>query len=237
MKQKNVALFICSAAFLLAVILSVSPIFAQEISREVTPFDLSVSPPTAYLKINPGNNAVHTITAKNNGTETLTVTPKLVSFSADGETGQPRLTNISDFPYLDQERTAFETLELQPGATAQLTLHVAVPATAENREYPLTVLFESNASSNKGSTTVTPISGIAGSNIIVLISDTDALENVLSIESFGGPRVIDSFGRLEFSPVVKNNSYAAALASGSATLSNWRGKEITSYQLAPAVVL
>lgn len=213
------------------------PIYAQEEIREVTPFDVSVSPPTAYLKINPGNNSVHTIAVKNNGTEELIVTPKLVSFSADGETGQPRLSDTSDFPYLDQDRTSFETLTLPPGATAQLTLHFSVPASAENREYPLTVLFESTASNIPSSSTVTPIAGITGSNIVVLISNSETLENVLTVEDFGSYHVIDSFSRLEFSPLIKNNSFAASVASGSATLYNWRGKEITTYQVSPTVVL
>lgn len=206
------------------------------LDRPVTPFDLSVSPPTAYLKINPGNNAVHTITLKNNGQAELVVTPELVSFSANGTTGHPTLSNTSEFPYLNQERTSFETLTLPPKATAQLTLHFSVPATAENREYPLTVLFHSQAA-NAPDAAVTPVSGKLGSNLIVLVSDESTLLNTLTVESFGKQYFVDSLSALEFSPVVKNNSYAAAVSSGSATLYNWRGQEVARYEIEPTVVL
>lgn len=203
-----------------------------------TPFDLSVIPPTAYLKIKPGNTAVHTITLKNKGTSKLAVTPSMVSFSADGKTGKPVLGQSADFPYLDTDHTSFETLELPPGSTAQLTLHFSVPATAEDKEYPLTVLFQADKSSDTNvNPSFTAVSGTIASNIIVLISQTNTLENRFSVQDFGQMQFVDSFSSLNFSPTIKNNSFAAAAASGSASLRNWRGSQVASYQINPSVIL
>lgn len=211
---------------------------AQDRDQPETPFDLSVIPPTAYLKIKPGNNAVHTITLKNNGTNKLSVTPSLVSFTTDGKTGRPVLGQSSDFPYLDTDQTSFDTLELPPNTTAQLTLHFSIPAMAEDKEYPLTVLFRADRSSDSNENpSLTAVSGTVASNIIILVSKTGTLENRFTVQDFGQMHFADSFSSLNFSPTVKNNSYAAAAASGSATLTNWHGDQVASYQINPTVVL
>lgn len=206
--------------------------------RDPTLYDLSVSPPTAYLKIHPGNSAVHTITLKNNGQAELVVQPQLVDFSADGKTGQPVLSMTSTFPYIDQDKTSFDSVGLKPGATAQLTLHFSVPATAEDREYPLSVLFK-GSSPEEASTdsSLSPVAGIIASNVIVLVSRAEFLENRFTVDSFNSPAFIDSFAELATSPIVKNNSYAAAVASGSATITDWKGTKVAQFDVSPSVIL
>lgn len=198
-------------------------------------YDLSVSPPTGYLRIRPGNLALHTIVLKNNGTSAISVTPKLVDFVSDGVSGQPILSNNSSFPYLDLDKTSFENVVLNPGSTAQLTLNFSVPSTAENQEYPLTVLFEAKLADQ--SSDDTKVTGTIGSNIVVLVSDTEFLEQQFTVDSFATAPVIDSFQPLAFAPVIKNNSYAAGIASGSAQITNWQGTIIAQYEILPEVVL
>jgi hypothetical protein len=224
-------------ALLFSALVSPNHTSAQEQPRESTPFDLSISPTTAYLKLNPGNVSAHSITIKNNGIDTLSVTPTLVSFYADGTTGNPVLSGTSEFPYLDMDKTSFNPLELPPKATAQLTLHFSVPASAEDKEYPLTVLFNTKNTTPPSDPSLTPVSGTIGSNIIVLVSNKEFLEDTFTVESFAKHHFIDSFAKLKFAPVVKNNSFAAAAASGSATLKDWRGNTIANYEITPTVIL
>jgi hypothetical protein len=237
MKKQNIYHTIALFTLLFCALIRPSHIKAQEDTGETTPFDLSISPPTAYLKLNPGNVSAHSITLKNNGTVTLSVTPTLVSFYADGATGNPVLSQTSEFPYLDMNKTSFETLKLPPKATAQLTLNFTVPASAEDKEYPLTVLFKAENTSPSGDPSLSPVSGTIGSNIIVLVSNQEFLQDTFTVESFTKHHFVDSFARLEFTPIVKNNSFAAAAASGSAVLKNWRGNTVAEYEIAPAVVL
>ena len=211
-------------------------VLAQESQTPTTDYNLSVTPPTAYIKLHPGNLAVHTVTVKNNGLVALTVTPQLVDFSSDGKTGQPVLGDSNTFPYLDLNKTSFEPVVLQPGQAAQLTLHFSVPSTAGDREYPLSVMFK-GAQSNQPPSDQTAVSGIVVSNIIVLVSKTGTLENLFSVESFQTPRLIDSFKDISFAPLVKNTSFAAAVASGSATIIDWQGKKVAQFEVLPAVIL
>lgn len=238
MKKQYRQTILFTALLLLGIVYLRMPSMVRAQNGASSSFDLSVSPPTAYLKIKPGNVAVHTITLKNNGTTALTVQPSLVSFTGDGETGKPVLSTTLDFPYLDLDKTSLDSLKLPPGATAQLTLHFSIPATAENKEYPLTILFKASDTNGQAATEfLTPVSGTIGSNLIILISDTGLLENLFSVEKYSKKNFIDSFNKLEFTPVLRNNSYASAVSSGSATISNWRGQKIAEYEIAPSVIL
>lgn len=218
-------------SFFLASVLTAQTALAQSTDL----YNLSITPPTAYLKIHPGNVSLHTITVKNNGQASVTVTPKLVDFVSDGATGKPILANNSSFPYLDLDKTSFDKVTVAPGQSARLTLHFSIPSTAENHEYPLTVLFEARLPDEAQNDT--KVAGTIGSNIVILISDTDTLEQQFDISSFNTGNVIDSFQPLEFSPLVKNNSYAAGVASGSAQITNWQGTVVAQYEVLPEVVL
>ena len=198
-------------------------------------YDLSVNPPTSYLRIHPGNVALHTITLKNNGQTTISVLPKIVDFVSDGSTGQPILSKNSSFPYLDLNKTSIEKVQLPPGKTAQLTLHFSVPSTAENREFPLTVLFEAKLPDEPE--LETKVTGTIGSNLVVLVSDSDFLDQQFTIDSFSNKPFIDSFQPLQFSPAVKNNTFAASIASGSAKITNWQGTVVAQYDILPEVIL
>jgi hypothetical protein len=59
--------------------------------------DLVIDPPTIYLTVRPGESIVHRVAIKQNGVLPLKITPRLVSFTTDGKTGQPQLKNDTDF--------------------------------------------------------------------------------------------------------------------------------------------
>jgi len=219
------------------------------------PISLTVAPATAYLKVGPGNTALHSITLTNDGTYPIRVTPKLVSFDADGKTGQPVLKETHHFPYLDEDKTSFQPLNLQPNQTAQLTLHISVPPQAEKLEYPLTVLFaaepaadHANGGLNEGQGISSPtkiestqsstrLAGTIGSNLIVLITSETEPQPHLRITDWQSWPVVDSFGEITVRPIIQNDSYAASVASGSAVIKDWRGKAVASFLIEPTVIL
>ena len=119
---------------------------------------------------------------------------------------------------------------------------MTAPAGAKEQEYPLTILFHqqspiANASSNLDTSQAkTQVSGSIGSNLIVLVSDQD-LDPQLQVKSINSPWLVDTLGSMEFTPVLENQLVSAAVASGSASVSNWQGKKLATWQIFPDVVL
>lgn len=232
-KQCRAIKYLLVVVFFLIGNAATSVVHAQT-SSELT---MSVKPVRAYLKIHPGNRSAHTVNIKNTGTIPLTISPSIVDFAPDGRTGSPVLQETTTFPYLDLENNDLSPIQLAPGQEGRLTLSFSVPADAPSQEYPLSILFSANSSNqefsiNSNSTTT----GIIASNLVVLVTDQNPEKNI-TIKSFNSTRFIDSFGSISFSPLAENASFAAATASGSATITNWRNKEIASFPLYPDTIL
>ncbi len=208
------------------------------VAAQTTGFSLVVAPAQAYLKILPGNRATHTITLENAGDETLEVIPKVLDFATDGKTGVPSLLGKTEFAYLNLTEDLYQPILLPPKGKAQLTLSFTVPAGAKNKEYPLSVLFSADKQGASQTTINTsPVTGSVVSNLVVLVADESATSKKLTLYDSGAPQFVDSFSDITFAPVVKNESYAATIASGSATLLDWRGKTVAHFPFYPESVL
>lgn len=199
---------------------------------------VTVSPATAYLKILPGNRETHTITIVSQSSQVLEITPKIVDFRPDGRTGQPILSDTTNFPYLVDGTSRFPPIILQPKERAQLTLAFNPPPGSPDKEYPMTVIFTARPAST-GITTdsASDISGAVASNIIVLISKEQEPSPQVSIKDFGTFRLVDSFGMISLKPIAENESFAAIVASGSASIKNWQGKPLAEFPLYPDSIL
>ncbi len=198
-------------------------------------YDVTISPPVAFIKLKPGSKAAHTLSIVNNGSATVTLTPRIVDFSADGETGRPILADDHTFPYFAMASAQMKPLTMDPGAKAQLTLAFSVSASAPDKEYPLSILFESSAKT--GAEGTSPVVGTVGSNLIVLVSEKDFPDRKLLISDFGAPKFVDSLRSLTFAPTVKNEQFSAGIASGSATITSWTGKKVAEFDIYPDAVL
>ena len=197
-------------------------------------FDLSVTPATAYIRLRPGTSATHVITLENSGTQNITIKPRIVDFKPDSGTVIPQSTLT--FPYLEVPSAGFQPLTLQPGQKSQLSVKISPPVEAIEKEWYLSILFESfsdNESLELNSSIVKPS---VGSNLIILIAQKDH-EEFLKITNFGVAKIIDSFRSLQFNPEIYNPGAQAVVASGSATLSNWKGKVIYSAPFYPDVLV
>jgi len=203
--------------------------------------DLTISPPISYLHVPQGTSRTHTIVIENNNDHSVVVTPKIVDFSSNGKTGQAIISNTLSFPYikLDEKVT---TLTIPAHKKAQLTLYIDIPNNEEDKEYPLTVLFftkndKTTKFTSSQNDSFSQISGAVGSNLIVLVSKDNKLNNVLKINNINTPLIIDSFTKLKFIPLVTNNSLASQTASGSAKIFNWKKQTVAEFEIYPDMIL
>lgn len=206
-------------------------------------FDVTVSPPTAYLNLLPGNQASHAITLTNTSQQELRIIPKLVdSFPADFSS-VPQFGNSLTFPYLVAEKTSLDPLVIPAGGTGVLTLFFDVPLNALPAEFSLTTLFASTQadadvlgntlSTNNSESLVT---GVVASNLVIYIGEQSATPQ-LQITDMGTPLIVDSLRPLTSLPIVRNFGAHASIASGSATITDWRNQDLVTSQLFPMVVL
>ncbi len=234
------------AVIVCGVLVLVSCARAATAARAQTTFSpeaigFTVTPPTSYIRVKPGSQTTHTITLENISRRTLLIQPRIVDFSTDGRSGAPILQNFTTFPYLQFQdgrtlEAGFDKVELRPEQKAQLTLLIGVPPTAEEKEWPLTVLFFAENTTVGVPDSNALLQGSLGSNMIVLVSTESELSRRLSIIDADVPHFTDSMRPLTLQPIFKNKHYAATVASGSASLSDWRGTTITR-ELYPDVIL
>jgi hypothetical protein len=204
-----------------------------------TDISLSVSPPISYLQVPPGTTRNHTVVLENKSDKAITVTPSIVDFSPDGKTGRAIISNELSFPYITFGISDIKDLSIPAHKKAQLTLYMDIPQDASEREYPLTILFfsKNETPAFKINESNSKITGAIGSNLVVLVSKESKLSQVLRVIDTNTPRFIDSFGRIEFSPLVKNESFASVAASGSAKILNWKKDIIVEFDIYPDIVL
>lgn len=198
--------------------------------------DVSISPSVSFLKLQPGSSAVYAITVENTGSKQVTLKPTIVDFKSDNLTGVPVLTRVLTFPYFEDIDT-LPTLTLKPGETAQAQLNMTIPAGAPNAEYPMTILFETPEDSVPTLPGQVGSQAQIGSNLIILVTNETETPTDVSIDSLQTSPFIDSFRPITFSPLVRNNSFAGTVASGSAEIKNWRGATVAEFNFPEQVVL
>jgi len=203
--------------------------------------NLSVSPPISYLQVPPGTTRNHTIVLENNSDNTVTIIPSIVDFSSDGKSGRAIISNELSFPYITFGMSNIKELSIPAHKKAQLTLYIDVPKNANEREYPLTILFFSKKSIPTPAFTVnessSQISGAIGSNLVVLVSNESKLSQILTVLKLNTSRIVDSFGKIEFSPLVRNEGFASVAASGSARILDWEKNTLAKFDIYPDIIL
>lgn len=201
--------------------------------------ELIVSPPVSYLHVPPGTQKNHVITLENPSAQAITVTPKVVDFTTDGKSGQVIVLDSLSFPYISSGKSGqIGELTIPANSKAQLTLHIDIPNDAAEKEYPMTVLFiskEQNSYSNK--TLYSQVKAGIGSNLIVLTSYSNKLGTALSIVDLQKTTLVDSFSKIRFAPIVKNDTLATVTASGSAQIINFNEKIVAEFTVHPDNIL
>ncbi|MBP7875481.1 hypothetical protein KA012_00610 [Candidatus Woesebacteria bacterium] len=235
MKRTNHVLPLITLVLVVFTIATVSLTTAAQAQAQqiIQRFTLSVSPGTAYLKMKPGSTTIHTVILRNKSAEKVTITPRVVDFEADGTSGTPILQETSTFPYLANRDEVLSTITIDPDQQANVPFVIHPPDNAPPQEYHLTILFDQESVGESIASALVPS---VGSNLIVLVSDADP-NAALKVVSLQRPIVVDSFRPLSFRPIAENLGQAAALASGSAVIRDWRGIIVADVPIYPDVVL
>lgn len=204
-----------------------------------TALDLSITPPTTYFNIKPGETKQHTILIKNTGSADLLIQLSLSDFHSDNTTGFPTLSGSSSFAFLKirDEKINWKTdFLLKQGAEKKIIFDLAIPETASNGEFPLTILV---SGSKLGAQIAgqSPITGMVGTNLIVLIASSDQDQSQLNLQSLTTPRIIDSLQTIKFTAKFVNSGKHAAPIQGRARITNLFGSEVKRYLLYPDMVL
>lgn len=240
MKQLS-NLFTLSTLWLVGALLSVTICFPTISFAQTaeTALDLSITPPTTYLNLKPGETKQHTVLIKNTGSADLLVQLNLSDFQSDNSTGFPTLTGSSSFAYIKirDEKIDWQTdFLLKQGAEKKVTLELNIPENATLGEYPLTLLVSGSKLGAKIAGQ-SPITGMIGSNLVVLIASSDQDQSNITLKSFSGKTIIDSLQSLRFSVSFENTGTHAAPIQGRAKITNMFGTEVRRYLLYPDMVL
>jgi hypothetical protein len=201
---------------------------------------LAITPPVAYLQIQPGQTLNHTVTLEYEGDEPIMVSPQLVDFKT-GEQGQGVvLQSELTFPYLTQatRQTVGQTFTLEPNQSRKIQLGFSVPPGVSEEEYTLSLVFRAQPA------VPTQLEGISGqavagiaSNLIITVSPQTAAPNQVAIKDILGFPVVDTLTRIKFQLLASNQGIKAHPASGSAQIKNWQGQTVAEYQIYPDMVL
>lgn len=217
-----------------------SGLFSPSLAHAQASYSLSVSPPSAFLKIKPGSTASHTIELTNHTDQPIIVTPKVFDSRPAENTGFPEFQTTFSFPYLSNQPEQNSSIAIKPGETSNYTLDFTVPLEAMTKEYPLTVLFSATTEQQNATNLTTSQSklyGVVGANIVVLISGDSTLPNLLSVTEIEHSNIQDSLRELSFTPILLNQGVQAVVASGSATITNMFGQTVWRSDLYPDLLL
>ncbi len=215
-------------------------LFSPSLTQAQSSYSLSVSPPSAFLKIKPGSTASHTIELTNHTDQPMTITPKVFDSQPAENTGFPEFQTTFSFPYLSNQTQPLSPIAINPGETSSYTLDFTVPPNAMTKEYPLTVLFSATTEQQNTAdltSSQSKLYGVVGANIVVLISGESTLSNLLNVTDIKHSIIQDSLRELSFTPILFNQGVQAVVASGSATITDTFGNAVWQMDLYPDLLL
>ncbi len=218
--------------------LKVSAVLAQSTDA----LSINISPPVSYLYVKPGAGISAPIHLENQGRYTLSVTPQVVDFRTNQETGEVVLQQTSNFKHLsiagDHEAWGKEFI-IRPGESYTLPLTIAIPADFPQGEYYLSVLFnvEQMLIADLENSTNTILSGVMASHLIVAVNLDEADRSEIVIKNFKLPKVVDSLMGINFQVWVKNVGLNAGPIRGELTISHWPSPKEQVYEFYPDMVL
>ncbi len=199
---------------------------------------LAVSPPTAYLHLEPDESLIHTISLKNTGDQTLSVTMQLTDFEPDGISGRPILGTGTVFDKAINPNLSFgEPFLIKPNENRSISLKLDTAKLAVEKEYPLSVLFNAVSVNDPSNKTSAKVAGSIASNLILFISPNEKDQGDLIIENIDAPVIVDSFFPIQISLLAKNIGLNATPIRGQLKIKNIFNQNIDEYIFYPDRVL
>lgn len=174
-------------------------------------------------------------TLKNDTEQDWRVSLTTKSFTPDVH-GQPEFLSELEFPYVTLQLAADETEALLPaGEEKTWTVKVAPPLGVIEKEYPLTLFFvlePKESDYNK-----TEVKMEIGSNLIVLVGEGGANNQILRLQDFALPKVVDTMRQSSLALTVENQGTVGTLVSGRVTLFDSNGEILQENEFYPDLIL
>lgn len=215
-----------------------TPAWAQKVEPSDL-INLSLTPPNIYLAIQPGEASLQTLTLKNQSDQDLLVTPSLLSFGSDNQTGKAVLSQENNFKYLsfdDPDLNFDQQFFLPARSSKSIPVLIKLPDQIIEAEHHLTLLFTTQPQ-NYESTSNSTVGGAIASNMIILVSKNMKDRASLDIKKIDTWPMIDSLMPLQYQVLAENKGINSTTASGSATITDWQGKVVQEIEFQPDLVL
>jgi hypothetical protein len=166
-------------------------------------FSVTTSPVSAILNVKPGGTATTTLQLMNNDPQPLQMSVELETFSANGTTGEAKVTPIAaGNPSGSWVHFSQATFAAQPGVWTPIQMTVTLPPSAALGYY-YAVLFKPTLPAK-----VTPgTNTIKGSNAILVLVDTHSAneQRGLQIASFATTKKLYEYLPASFTVTVRNS--------------------------------
>lgn len=232
--KKGILIFIIS--FLLSSIiyhLGSSISYAQQVS-------LSITPPLLELVIKPGKSVMVAYRVENSG-DPVILTAKLKNFEPKDNYGNIKIKDDLSGPVrfsLDNADTDLDRpFFLKTGQSQQLLLRIRIPEGAPNGDYYYTLLAEATPPTNQEGIASTRARTAIGSNILITITDSGAIDIKPKVVLFStGRQIFDSFDKIPLTFVLANKGKNMIKPEGKITLKGNFGEQL-GYDIVPKNIL
>lgn len=201
-----------------------APVTPVPTSRPTAPLRLTTSPLPVVLQAKPGESASTDIKIKQSGGDTEQLQVSLMKFSADGETGQPKLSDRGPgddyFDWVTFDKPTF-TAPNDVWETVKMTVNV--PKTAAFSYYYAVVFSRVGDTLKAGNGQ----SGIAGGTAVLVMMSVDqpGAKRSLKLLSFGVQHRVVEFLPTDFTVRLQNNGNVFVRPGGDIFISQG-GKQV-----------
>ncbi len=217
--MKRLLLLLSTISLLLST--TVVPAGAQEAGIR-----LSTSPLPINLQTEPGATVSTDLRVRNSGSQTETLKVGLLTFSAEGQTGAPKLRERqAGDDFFDWVRFSEDTFTISPNEWHTITMTIAVPESAAfGYYYAVTFSREGAVYSPQDQ------AKLIGATATLVLLDVDApgAKRDLSIASFKTDRPWYEFLPVSFLTTIRNSGNVHAVATGNIFISRAGSKETIS---------
>ncbi len=213
----------------------------HQVIAQTNEIDLTIYPPTQFIELEKDQQKTYTIELTQNGNLPLEVTPHIVDFIPDGETGNPQLQGTSsvDFIKITNPNISFDRpFQLQPNTTTKININIDPNDNNIEKEYLNTIVFETRPSSQTSIIqTGTKTSAIIASNLIIYVGDFSNYTGEIYIKNLETASLVESFRPIKFSAIAFNDNPKSVPLSGKAKIYDWQMNQLAEYELYSDIVL
>lgn len=200
---------------------------------------LGLYPPLLEVTIKPGRTITQVYQLLNQGEADLIVTSRLVPFKPADEKGQVQLEEkqispaVDWFSFQNADLKLGDSFVLKAGAEQQVVLKIRVPEQAQEDDYYLTLLFESQPEFNLNESAAQAKIKI-GTNLLLTVSETGEPPRKAELTEFriqnawfriGSWQFLDSFTNPLFVLRLKNIGRSLFKPMGNLTVSGFSGQK------------